>query len=40
MKKGHIKLHDLRPVKEVKGGGGVTDKSNPDTGGKGSTGSR
>ena len=31
---------DLEPLKDVKGGGGVTDKSKPDTGAKGSTGSR
>jgi hypothetical protein len=40
LKKGHIKLRDLQPGKDVKGGGGVADKSKPDTGGKGSTGSR
>jgi hypothetical protein len=34
------KIRDLEPVKDVKGGGGGTDKSKPDTGGKGSTGSR
>jgi len=35
------KIRDLEPVKDVKGGGGgVADKSTPDTGGKGSTGSR
>jgi hypothetical protein len=40
VKKGHVKLRDLQPGKDVKGAGGVTDKSKPDTGGKGSTGSR
>jgi hypothetical protein len=40
LKKGHIKLRDLQPGKDVKGGGGVADKSKADTGGKGSTGSR
>jgi len=37
MKKGHIKVGDLQPRKDVKGGGGVTGKSKPDTGGTGST---
>ena len=37
MKKGHIKLPDLRPEKDVKGGSGVTGKSKPITGGTGST---
>jgi len=34
-----IKFRDLQPVKDVKGGGsgGVTDKSNPPTGGPGIT---
>jgi hypothetical protein len=36
LKKGHIKLRDLQPVKDVKGGGGITDKSKPDAGGTGS----
>jgi hypothetical protein len=36
LKKGHIKLRDLQPGKDVKGGGGITDKSKPDTGGTGS----
>jgi len=31
-----IKVPDLRPVKDVKGGGGVTGKSKPTTGGTGS----
>ena len=38
MKKGHIKLPDLQPEKEVKGGGGVGGKSKPITGGTGSMG--
>jgi len=36
VKKGHIKVRDLQPVKDVKGGGGVTGKSKPITGGTGS----
>jgi hypothetical protein len=40
LKKGHIKVRDLQPGKDVKGGGGVADKSKPDTSGKCSTGSR
>jgi hypothetical protein len=32
MKKGHIKVRDLQPEKDVKGGG-VTDESKPITGG-------
>jgi hypothetical protein len=39
LKKGHIKFRDLQPVKDVKGGGGVADKSNPRTGGVGKIGS-
>ncbi len=39
LKKGHIKVHDLQPQKDVKGGGGVTGKSKPITGGTGTTGS-
>jgi hypothetical protein len=35
-----LEIRDLESVKDVKGGGGGTDKSKPDTGGKGSTGSR
>jgi len=31
LKKGHIKVHDLQPVKDVKGGG-VRSKSKPTTG--------
>jgi hypothetical protein len=40
-KKGRIVrvYRDLEPVKEVKGGGGVTDKSKPTTGNIGTTGS-
>ena len=38
VKKGHIKVRDLQPVKDVKGGGGVAGKSKPSTGGTGSTG--
>jgi hypothetical protein len=38
VKKGHIKVRDLKLVKDVKGGGGVTSKSKPITGGTGSTG--
>jgi len=33
-----IKVHDLQPRKDVKGGGGVTGKSKPITGSPGSTG--
>jgi hypothetical protein len=38
MKKGHIEVRDLQPRKDVKGGGGITGKSEPTTGGRGSTG--
>jgi len=38
MKKGHIKVRDLQPQKDVKGGGGVTGNSKPITGGTDSTG--
>jgi hypothetical protein len=38
MKKGHIEVRDLQPRKDVKGGGGVTGKSEPTTGGRGSAG--
>jgi hypothetical protein len=38
MKKGHSKVLDLQPQKEVKGGGGATGNSKPITGGTGSTG--
>jgi len=34
-----IKVHDLQPGKDVKGGGGVTGKSKPITGSTGTTGS-
>jgi hypothetical protein len=33
-----IKVHDLQPRKDVKGGGAVTGKSKPITGGTGGTG--
>ena len=39
MKKGHIKVGDLQPRKDVKGGSDVTGESKPNTGGTGSTGS-
>jgi hypothetical protein len=39
MKKGHLKVRDLQPEKDVKGGGGVTGKPKPITGGTGTTGS-
>jgi hypothetical protein len=32
-----IKVRDLQPLKDVKGGGGVTGKSKPITGGTGTT---
>jgi hypothetical protein len=35
-----IRLPDLKPVKDVKGGGGVTGKSKPTTGSTGPTGSQ
>jgi hypothetical protein len=31
-------IRDLKPVKDVKGGGGVTGESKPTTGGTGTTG--
>ena len=37
MKKGHIKVRDLQPRKDVKGGGGVAGNSKPITGGTGNT---
>ena len=38
-KKGHIKVRDLPPEKDVRGGGrGVTGNSKPITGGAGGTG--
>jgi len=36
--KKEIKVRDLQPVKDVKGGGGVTSESKPITGGTGTTG--
>jgi hypothetical protein len=39
LKKGHVKVRDLQPVKDVKGGSGVTGKSKPITGSTGTTGS-
>jgi hypothetical protein len=38
IKKGHIKIRDLQPEKDLKGGGGVTGNSKHITGGAGSTG--
>lgn len=38
VKKGHIKVRDLQPIKDVKGGGGVAGQSKPGTGGKGRAG--
>ena len=35
LKKGHIKVRDLQPARDVKGGGGVTGKSTSTTGGTG-----
>jgi hypothetical protein len=32
MKKEHIKVRDLQPEKDVKGGGGITGESKPTTG--------
>jgi len=40
LKKGHIKIRDLQPQKDVKGGAGVTGNSKPITGGTGGTGTR
>ena len=37
LKKGHVKVRDLQPVKDVKGGGGVTGKSKPIPGSTGTT---
>ncbi len=39
MKKGHIKVGDLQPQKDVKGGGDATGNSKPITGTTGTTGS-
>ena len=36
-KKGHIKVRDLQPEKDVKGGGGVKGESKPTTGDADST---
>jgi len=36
MKKGHIKVRDLQPEKDVKGGGGVTGNSSLTKSGTGS----
>ena len=36
--KKNITVRDLQPVKDVKGGGGVTSESKPITGGTGGTG--
>jgi hypothetical protein len=38
VKKGRIKVGDLKPVKDVKGGGDVKGESKPSTGGTGTTG--
>jgi hypothetical protein len=38
MKKGHIKVRDLQPRKDVKGGGGISGNSKPITGGPSGTG--
>jgi len=35
-----IKVRDLKPVKDVKGGGGVTSESKPIKGGTGTTGTK
>ena len=40
VKKGRIKVGDLQPVKDVKGGGGVTGKSEPIIGRTDTTGSQ
>jgi hypothetical protein len=37
VKKGHINVRDLTPIKDAKGGGGVTGESKPTTGGTGTT---
>jgi hypothetical protein len=37
LKKGHVKVRDLQPVKDVKGGGGATSKSKPITASTGTT---
>jgi hypothetical protein len=38
-KKGTIEIRDLKPVTDVKGGGGIKSESKPTTGGTGTTGS-
>jgi len=38
MKKGHIKVRDLQPRKDVKGGGRIPGNSKPITGSPGGTG--
>jgi hypothetical protein len=38
VKKGSIEVRDLKPVTDVKGGGGVKSESKPTTGSTGSTG--
>jgi hypothetical protein len=40
IKKADIKVLDLQPVKDVKGGGGVTRKSKPIAGGTGTKGTK
>jgi hypothetical protein len=37
VKKGHVKVRDLQPGKDVKGGGGITGKSKPSTSSTGGT---
>jgi hypothetical protein len=39
LKKGHIKIRDLEPEKDVKGGASATGNSKPITRGTGGTGS-
>jgi hypothetical protein len=34
------RIHDLQPIKDVKGGGGVKGTSKPTTGGTGTAGNR
>ena len=38
VKKGSIEVRDLKPLTDVKGGGGVKGESKPTTGSTGSTG--
>jgi hypothetical protein len=40
VKKGHVKVRDLEPLKDIKGGSGVTGKSKPGTDSRGTTRSR